>query len=177
MRVSVALLGAVTASAILATTGCQLSNNEASGPPCSSQTFDVQDRSAPLGPRGELVKAFNQAANEQVASATMAEMVGRAGWAPEWDRAIYLSAGMSDAELREVSEADLEMACFTGLPGRNADPDLRSPHMSLFLLNGKPVQAELWSGQNPSLDFGDQMFVTPDTIVRFDPIAGVMVAE
>ncbi|MEV0359016.1 hypothetical protein AB0H71_23460 [Nocardia sp. NPDC050697] len=179
MRLSIARLAAVTLAAIVTCAGCQLSGDEPTGPACSGQTFDLKDRSAaPLGPPKELVSAFNDAVDQQLESVTMAEMVNRAGWSGDWDRAIYFGAGMTDADLKQMSGSNLELACFTGRPQYNDDnPDMASPYMSLFLFNGQPIQAELWTGQNPSLDFGSREFLTPDTVFRFDPNPGVMVAE
>ncbi|WP_067652825.1 hypothetical protein [Nocardia harenae] len=177
MRVPAILLAALTTAAMLASSGCQLIGNESSGPTCSSQEFSLVKHPALLGDRKGLVRAFDEAVQQQLQSATMAEMVQRAGWTMDWDRAIYIGTGTTDARLKERAGVDLELACFTSLPQESSNSDLASPYVTLFLSEGKPVQAEWWYGQNPRLDFGEREFLTPDTTFYFDPNPGVMVAQ
>ncbi|MFC8044283.1 hypothetical protein [Nocardia sp. NPDC057353] len=177
MRVPPVLLAALIAAVMLTSSGCQLIGEESSGPTCSSQEFDLIRHPTPLGTSKALVGAFDNAVNQQLESATMTEMIQRAGWTMDWDRAIYVGTSTTDARLDERAGTDLELACLTSLPQRSSNSDLASPYVTLFLSKGNPVQAEWWYGQNPSLRFGEQEFLTPDTIFRFDSGHGVMVAE
>lgn len=181
MRIRTTLLTLVAFSMILGSAGCRANDAEPAGSTCPTQVFDLADRAEPLGPSDELIRAFDRAAGRvdgpPLETTTMAEMAGAAGWSPDWDRVIFMGAGMTDEHLRRYSGIDLRVACFTGWPRWSSDPDLRSPHATLFMLNGKPVQAVLWTGQNPTLDFGERDFLTPDTVFRYNSSRRIMEAE
>lgn len=182
MRIRTALLATAAFSMILGSAGCRTSDAEPSGSGCPSQVFDLKSRAEPLGSSDELIRAFDRAAGRTgeglpLESTTMAEMISAAGWSSDWDRIIFIGAGMTDEHLRRYSGADLQVACFTGWPGWSSDSDLRSPHATLFMLNGKPIQAVLWTGQNPTLDFGEETYLTPETTFRYDSSSRVMVAQ
>ncbi|WP_157171987.1 hypothetical protein [Nocardia higoensis] len=164
-------------SMTLAVTGCRADDSEPSAAACPSQVFDLQSTETPLGPPKELIRVFNQAVDQQVPVTTLAEMTSSAGWSSNWDRVIFIASAMTDAHLKRESGTDLTLACFDGLPRRSSNSDLVSPHATVFLSDGKPVQAVWWSGQNPSLDFGGQSFLTPETVFRYNPNRRVMEAE
>ncbi|CRY75386.1 hypothetical protein SAMN05421776_101565 [Nocardia farcinica] len=174
MRYRSVLIAAALSVAAVSITACGPKDTSAA---CSGETFNLHSHPELLGAENDLVRAFDEAAEQQLASATMVEMTTRAGWSPEWERVVYIGARTTDEELRKDSAADLRLACFAGLPTTNSDPDLRSSHVTLFVADGKPLQAVWWVGQTPSLRFGKRDFLLPDTVLRYDPDSRTMRAE
>ncbi|MBF6270373.1 hypothetical protein [Nocardia farcinica] len=175
MRVPTVLLAAALALAAVCGTACGSMGTEP--PACPSETFDLHRHPATLGDEKALVRAFDEAAEQQLESTTMAEMTSRAGWSTAWDRVIYLGPRTTDEQLKLKAASDLDLACFSNLPALTSNSDQPSPHTTVFLADGKPVQAVWWVDRNPSLDFGDREFLLPDTVLRYDPTAQTMRAE
>ncbi len=174
MRYRSVLIAAALSVAAVSVTACGPKDTSAA---CSGETFNLHSHPELLGAENDLVRAFDEAAEQQLASATMVEMTTRAGWSPEWERVVYIGARTTDEELKKDSATDLRLACFAGLPTENSDPDLRSSHVTLFVADEKPLQAVWWVGQTPSLRFGKRDFLLPDTVLRYDPDSRTMRAE
>ncbi|WP_216911978.1 hypothetical protein [Nocardia noduli] len=174
VRVSSVLLAVGVLSMVVA---CVPGGSESRGAACTSQTFDLNSRSEPLGSTKALVQAFEDAVEQQVDFTTMAETAGRAGWSPEWDRVIYVGTLTTDESLKRKSATDLQLACFVGLPKSNSNSDQPGPHATLFLAGGKPVQAVWWNEPESSLDFGSREFILSDTPIRYNPESRTMRVE
>ncbi|WP_405177617.1 hypothetical protein OG225_25460 [Nocardia sp. NBC_01377] len=164
-------------STVLGSVACVPEGTERTDTACTSQTFDLNNHAEPLGSSKALIQAFDDAADRKLDVTTMAETAGRANWSFGWDRVFYLGPAMTDEYLKSVSAADLRLVCFLGLPQRSSNSDLRAPHATVFMADGKPVQAVWWKAQDPSLSLGPHGFVQPDTPIRYDPESGTMRAD
>jgi len=171
------MVAAAVVSALLGSAACRAADVESNAATCPSQTFDLRDRAEPLGSSDALIEAFDAAAERQVNATTMMEMTSSVGWSPDWDQVIYLGALTTDEILKRKVSADLDLACFTNLPQESGNSDQPSPHVTVFMAAGKPVQAVWWWDADPRLRFGKREFLLPDTAIRYDPATGKMKAE
>ncbi|WP_280501803.1 hypothetical protein [Nocardia farcinica] len=116
--------------------------------------------------------AFDDAAGRRVDSTTVGEVAASAGWSAGWDRVIYLNDLTTDATLTRKAGDDVHLDCFTGLPRGSGNSDLPGSGVTVFMTEGRPVQAVWWNDLNPSLRFGN--FLLPDTPIGYDANTGAM---
>ncbi|MBF6355551.1 hypothetical protein IU449_13525 [Nocardia higoensis] len=173
----VVLAAAIAASTLFCTAACSTTTVEPKTATCPSETFDLENRAEPLGSSDSLIDAFDAAAAHQIETTTMLDMARSAGWSEGWDQVIYIDALTTDEALKRKVSPDLHLACFTNRPPKSPDPDQPSPHTTVFMAAGKPVQAVWWRDREPSLRFGKRDFLLPATVIRYNPTTGTMTAE